>query len=85
MDLPQDSYWSTNVPVGVWTSSHGTPSVSPNNIWMWSYNNWGEGVNLQFNFSKNQKYCLETVLSTKVRNNGTPNPNAYANIFLTPS
>ena len=46
MDLPQDSSWSTNVPVGVWTSSHGTPSVNPNSIWMWSYNNWGEGVNL---------------------------------------
>ena len=50
MNLPPNEYWSTNVPVDGWTSSHGTPSVGPNKIWMWSYNNYGEGANLQHSF-----------------------------------
>lgn len=50
MDLPSDNYWSNQKPILGWSPSHGHPSVSPNNIWMWSYNNLGEGVNLEYKF-----------------------------------
>lgn len=46
MDLPSNGSWVSAEPVGGWTTSHGTPSVGLNNIWLWSYNNRGEGVNL---------------------------------------
>lgn len=50
---------------------------------MWSYNNRGEGVNLSYTFVKDEEYCMETVVSTKVHNNSVPNTTATANIVLT--
>lgn len=50
MDLPTDGYWQDPAGSPPWYPSHGSPTVSPNSIWMWSYNGRGEGVNLTYNF-----------------------------------
>ena len=44
-----------------WKVSHGSPSASAspsNNIWMWSYNGYGEGIYTDFNFVAGQTYSL---------------------------
>ena len=58
MDLTGNGSWVSAEPVGRWTSSHGTPSVGPNILWMWSYNGGGEGVNMQYTFTKGERYCM---------------------------
>ena len=58
MNLPADGSWVEGDAVDGWTSSHGTPSVGPNSIWLWSHSNYGEGVNLEYEFKKDKKYCI---------------------------
>lgn len=50
--LPYDSKWNKLAGSDPWYTSHGSPSVSPNNIWMWSYGGRGEGMNLKYHFQK---------------------------------
>jgi len=59
-NLPKDSHWKSTTPVSNFSVSHGTPSVSPNKIWLWSYFNVGEGVNLHWNFNQGKTYCLKS-------------------------
>lgn len=44
MDLPVNSSWTSQTGVNNWYQSFGSPTVSPNSAWMWSYNSKGEGV-----------------------------------------
>ena len=65
--LPTDSSW-TDQNSFPWSQSHGTPTVSPSSIWMWSYNGRGEGVNLAHNFVKDEEYCIDGVFSLDTHN-----------------
>ena len=83
MNFPHNSAFTGSY--AAWTPSHGSPSVSPNNAWMWSANNIGEGINLNYSFSQGQNYCLDIDAFTNVDTNSPPNANARANINLTPN
>lgn len=83
MDLPQDPYWDDQNGAHPWYPSHGTPTVSPNSIWMWSYNNNGEGVNLAHNFLANKRYCIETTMKLSLHPSAVNYANARTNIVLT--
>ena len=63
MDLPNNGYWNDHAGTPPWYPSHGSPSVGPNSIWMWSYNNIGEGVNLAYSFGNSLRYCMETTFT----------------------
>jgi hypothetical protein len=66
MNFKHDSSWSNSLPINGWSKSHGTPTVSPTSIWLWSYNNYGEGVNYEYHFEKGLEYCYELLVETKV-------------------
>ncbi|MFK7785874.1 MAG: T9SS type A sorting domain-containing protein [Crocinitomicaceae bacterium] len=67
-----------------WTYSHGSPSVSANGFWLWSYNNWGEGINYSgYNFVAGQQYTICFVAETETHNGQPANPNATFNIVGT--
>ena len=51
MNLPTDSHWNDPIGQDPWYTSHGSPTVSPGSIYMWSYNNIGEGINLKYPFA----------------------------------
>lgn len=43
-----------------WYVSHGTPTYGPSEVWMWSYQNFGEGMYTCYNFVAGRQYrvCL---------------------------
>lgn len=84
MDLPNDPYWNDPTGHHPWYPSHGSPTVAPNSIWMWSYNSYGEGVNLAYNFISGKRYCMETGL-TFTKQAGVIVAGSNANIILTPT
>lgn len=46
--LPDDWHWNELAGADPWYTSHGSPSVRPNEIYtMWSVNGRGEGMNLR--------------------------------------
>lgn len=83
MDLPRDNYWNEQTGFHPWYTSHGSPSVGPNSIWMWSANNRGEGMNLAYNFLSQKNYCIETTFTFTTGNDNNIPPNARSNIYLT--
>ncbi len=67
-----------------WQTSHGSPSVSPGSIWMWSANGVGEGINYQsYNFEAGKEYCISFEATTVVRGGGAANANAYFRVAAT--
>lgn len=85
MNLPSDGSWNDPAGSPPWYPSHGTPTVSLNSIWMWSYNGRGEGVNLAYNFQANKRYCMETTMRLSTAGNGSIYPNGRINIVLSPN
>lgn len=85
MDLPANSYWNDQSGHYPWYTSFGSPSVSPNTIWMWSMQSYGEGMNMAYNFIANKDYCVEVKWTHTQSNNGILSPNSRPNIHLTPS
>jgi len=65
MNLPTNSHWNDPKGKYPWYPSHGSPTVSHNNIWMWSRfhgkTSYGEGINLKHYFHKGRKYCIDTL------------------------
>lgn len=81
MDFEPNAYFVSNAD---WQASHGTPSVSPNNAWMWSANGIGEGINYHsYNFVAGRQYCITIVATTVVRGGGLADPNAYFKMIAT--
>ncbi len=81
MDFEPNSYFVSNAD---WQASHGTPSVSPNNAWMWSANGIGEGINYHsYNFVAGRQYCITLVATTVVRGGGLADPNAHFKMIAT--
>jgi PKD repeat protein len=69
-----------------WLSSHGSPSYSPGSLWMWSYDNYGEGVYYQgFNFIAGHTYCITVDTYTRTHNNNPAVADAGYNIVATNS
>ena len=83
MDLPTDNSWNDQSGFHPWYPSHGSPSVSPNSIWMWSANSIGEGMNLSYNFLSQKNYCIETTFVFTTANDNNINSSARSNIYLT--
>jgi len=69
-----------------WHSSHGSPSYSPGSLWMWSYNNNGEGVYFEgFTFTAGHTYCITFDTYTRTHDNSAPNPTAGFRVVGTSS
>lgn len=66
--LPNDWHWNEKNGSDPWYTSHGSPTVKPGSIFMWSVHKIGEGMNLKYSFEKSRKYCVETLFS--FTNNG---------------
>lgn len=67
-----------------WKSSHGSPSYSPGSLWMWSYNNNGEGVYYDgVTFQAGQTYTICLDIATRTHDGSAPNPTAAFNMYLT--
>lgn len=71
--------WSS----GVFTPSHGSPTVGAGGIGMWSSSGYGEGMNIAYNFKIGVEYCMSLII--KANKYGSNYPYAYANIMLTPN
>lgn len=60
-----------------WHSSHGSPSYSPGSLWMWSYDNYGEGVYYDgLTYQAGHTYCITFDTYTRTNDNSTANPAA---------
>lgn len=69
-----------------WHASHGSPSYSPGQLWMWSYNNAGEGVFYDgFTFLAGHTYCVTFDAYTRTHDNSAPNASAGFNVIATSS
>jgi len=69
-----------------WHASHGSPSYSPGSLWMWSYNNYGEGVYFEgFTFTAGHTYCITFDTYTRTHDNSAPNPTAGFRVVGTSS
>jgi len=79
---PSNSSWTGSW--GSWKVSHGSPSVSPNNFWMWSRSGYGEGLNLSASFVNGNNYCIEATMLYTDDNMNSPYT-ATSNIVLTGS
>jgi len=82
-NLPNDWHWNTPVGSHPWYTSHGSPSVQPNSIYMWASSNIGEGMNMSYNFKKNIEYCVDFNFYF-TGSNITP-PTSKINLILTPN
>ena len=81
MDFKPNSAFVSNAD---WQASHGSPSVSQNSAWMWSYNNRGEGINYHsYNFVKGRTYSITANASTMVKDGATANSQAFFSIVAT--
>lgn len=81
--FPHDSTFAG--PWRGWQTSHGSPSVSANNAWMWSAYSRGEGINLKYSFAARNQYCIDIYAMTNTRGNSPAHPNSKANMILTTS
>lgn len=69
-----------------WKSSHGSPNYGPGFIWIWSYNNNGEGVYYDgVTFLAGHTYCITFDTQTQTNTGGAPNPMAGFNVMATNS
>lgn len=50
--LPNDWHWNEKGGSDPWYTSHGSPTVKPGEIYMWSVHGIGEGMNLKYPFQK---------------------------------
>lgn len=67
-----------------WKSSHGSPSYSPGQLWMWSYNNNGEGVYYDaFTFLAGHTYCIRFDTDTRTHDGSPADPNAGFHVMAT--
>lgn len=67
-----------------WTYSHGSPSIGSSGFWLWSYNNWGEGINYSgYNFVAGQTYKICFEATTQTHDGSAPNPDATFNVVAT--
>lgn len=84
LGIPTSGQGSLNTFGLNWKSSHGSPSYGPGSLWMWSYNNNGEGVyydGVTFIAGNTYTICLD--LQTRTHNGSAPNPAAAFNVYLT--
>ena len=84
LGIPTSGQGSLNTFGLNWKSSHGSPSYSPGSLWMWSYNNNGEGVfydGVTFQAGNTYTICLD--IETRTHNGAAPNPAAAFNMYIT--
>ncbi len=69
-----------------WKSSHGSPSYSPGSLWMWSYNNSGEGVYYDgVTFLAGHTYCITFDTYTRTHDGTPPVADAAFHVIATNS
>ena len=86
INLPANNGWTNQNGIPPFYPSHGTPTTGPGYVWMWSYNNRGEGLNIASTFNKDDEYCIDTLFDLSTHNNQVPvNTNARARLHLTGS
>jgi len=82
MSFTPNPYYNNSHPD--WQVSHGTPSVNPGSIWMWSAIGNGEGINYNsYNFIQGQEYCVTFEATTVVRDEVFANTDAYFTVVAT--
>lgn len=78
---PQTSYDNLHPD---WQISHGSPSVSPGQFWMWSRNDRGEGMNYSgYNFIQGEEYCITFEATLNTQSGTAAANNAYFRVAAT--
>jgi len=66
-NLPTAYVWNSITGKYPWYPSHGSPTVSPNKIFLWAKyyagKKRGEGMNLRYTFWRGRKYCVDTLFT----------------------